>query len=55
MIKNIFSKQYLKYCVVGTIGGIIELALFYLLNDIMHINYLVANCPTKVLKIFHLQ
>ena len=51
MIKNIFSKQYLKYCVVGTIGGIIELALFYLLNDIMHINYLVANVITFIVTV----
>ena len=51
MIKNIFSKQYLKYCVIGTIGGIIELALFYLLNDIMHINYLVANVITFIVTV----
>lgn len=51
MIKNIFSKQYLKYCIVGTIGGIIELALFYLLNDIMHINYLVANVITFIVTV----
>lgn len=48
MIKNIFSKQYLKYCVVGTIGGIIELALFYFLNDRIQINYLIANVITFV-------
>ena len=51
MIKNIFSKQYLKYCVVGTIGGIIELALFYFLNDIMYINYLVANVITFIVTV----
>ena len=48
MIKNIFSKQYLKYCIVGTIGGTIELALFYFLNDILHINYLLANVVTFI-------
>lgn len=51
MIKNIFSKQYLKYCVVGTIGGIIELALFYFLNDRIQINYLIANVITFVVTV----
>lgn len=51
MIKNIFSKQYLKYCIVGTIGGIIELGLFYLLNDIICINYLIANVITFVVTV----
>ena len=51
MIKNIFSKQYLKYCVVGTIGGIIELALFYFLNDRIQINYLIANVITFIVMV----
>ena len=51
MIKNIFSKQYLKYCIVGTIGGTIELALFYFLNDILHINYLLANVVTFIVTV----
>ena len=51
MIKNIFSKQYLKYCIVGTIGGTIELALFYFLNDVLHINYLVANIVTFIVTV----
>ena len=51
MIKNIFSKQYLKYCIVGTIGGTIELTLFYFLNDILHINYLLANVVTFIVTI----
>ena len=51
MINNIFSKQYLKYCIVGTIGGTIELALFYLLNDVLRINYLVANVVTFIVTV----
>lgn len=51
MIKNIFSKQYFKYCIVGTIGGIIELGLFYLLNDIISINYLIANVLTFIVTV----
>ena len=51
MIKNIFSKQYLKYCIVGTIGGTIELTLFYLLNDVLCINYLVANVVTFIVTV----
>lgn len=51
MIKNIFSKQYLKYCIVGTIGGTIELTLFYFLNDILHINYLLANVVTFIVTV----
>lgn len=51
MIKNIFSKQYLKYCIVGTIGGTIELVLFYFLNDILHINYLLANVVTFIVTV----
>ncbi len=51
MIKNIFSKQYLKYCIVGTIGGTIELALFYFLNDVLQINYLVANIVTFIVTV----
>ena len=51
MIKNIFSKQYLKYCIVGTIGRTIELALFYFLNDILHINYLLANVVTFIVTV----
>ena len=51
MIKNIFSEQYLKYCIVGTIGGTIELALFYFLNDILHINYLLANVVTFIITV----
>lgn len=47
MIKNIFSKQYF----VGTIGGIIELALFYFLNDRIQINYLIANVITFVVTV----
>ena len=51
MIKNIFSNQYFKYCIVGTIGGIIELGLFYLLNDIISINYLIANVLTFIVTV----
>lgn len=51
MLKNIFSKQYLKYCIVGTIGGIIELVLFYFLDDRIQINYLIANVITFVVTV----
>lgn len=51
MIKNIFSKQYLKYCIVGTIGGIIELVLFYFLDVRIQINYLIANVVTFVVTV----
>ena len=37
------KKRFINYCLFGTIAGIIEIGLFYLLNDLIHIHYLISN------------
>ena len=36
-------KEVIKYAIVGVIGLCIEWAMFFLLRDFFHINYIVAN------------
>ncbi len=37
-----YSTQFMKFCVVGTIGGVINLGLLYVFTEGFHIWYLIS-------------
>lgn len=44
MIKNKGnSKNFIIYIIVGAFGGVLEIVLFILLRDYLHIHYMISN------------
>lgn len=50
-------KRFIKYCIYGLIGGIIEILLFYMLYEFIGINYIISNIVsffTSVITLYYL-
>jgi putative flippase GtrA len=53
-MKKLLEKEFIRYCFIGCIGGVIEVAAFYLLNDILNINYVISNVISFFLSVIFL-
>lgn len=50
-------KRFIKYCIYGLIGGIMEILLFYMLYELIGINYIISNIVsffTSVITLYYL-
>lgn len=53
-MKRLLEKQFVRYCIIGTIGSIIEIALFFIFTDILKIQYILSNVLSFIITIFFL-
>lgn len=42
-MKKLLKKRFVRFCIFGSIGGLIEIGLFYFLNEILNFHYTIAN------------
>jgi putative flippase GtrA len=56
-MKSLFVRflhsSFLKYAIVGGLGLIVDMGLFYVFYEILHINYIVSNIMSSSLAVVH--
>jgi putative flippase GtrA len=41
-IKNLFKRQFIKYCFSGGIAALVDLGIFFLLNEFLSVHYIYS-------------
>lgn len=56
-MKSLFVKfvrsSFVKYAFVGCLGLVVDMGLFYLMYEMLHINYIVSNLVSSSLAVVH--
>lgn len=52
-LKNSELLSFFKYSIVGVMGLVVDLGLFYLLHKVCGVNYLIANFVSSTLAVIH--
>lgn len=50
---NSDAVKFVKYIIVGVLGLVVDLGIFYLMNKQMEINYVISNVTSSSLAVIH--
>lgn len=53
LLVKLLRSSFIKYAIVGCLGLVVDLGLFYLLHEVLDVNYLISNIVSSSLAVLH--
>ena len=50
---RLLKSKFLKYGIVGVLGLVVDMGIFYLLHEVLQVNYIVSNVISSSLAVIH--
>lgn len=51
LLVRLLNSSFIKYALVGVVGLVVDMGLFYVFHEIMHINYIASNIMSSSLAV----